>query len=320
MKKGEKMKRMVFFAMFLLILASCSQDNYDFDISREDKLPADIVKGTPENDIFRPVMQSTEWEAPVPMEGPINTLGAEDSPFITSDNSRFFFFFTPDVRVPLTEQLVDTVTGIWMSERSGLSWTEPKRVYLESIECLDGCAFAAGDTLYFASVRAGNLGEIDVFTAVWNGEEYVDVKNCGTELNVTYDIGEFHISDDKSTLYYGKYNGTDYDLWALSNVDGEWKNPAAVSALNTSKSENQPCLADGGNELWYTSDSKLGYTGPAVFRSVKIESGWGEPEEIISNFAGEPTIDSDGNIYFVHHYMDSTVNIIEADIYFCKKK
>ncbi len=76
-----------------------------------------------------------------------------------------------------------------------------------------------------------------------------------------------------------------------------------------------------GKELWFTSDhSGLGYTGPAIFRSIKQPNGiWGPPEEIISNFAGESTMDADGNIYFVHHYYEPP-NLIEADIYVAYKQ
>jgi hypothetical protein len=40
-------------------------------------------------------------------------------------------------------------------------------------------------------------------------------------------------------------------------------------------------------------------------------------EEIISSFAGEPTLNSDGRtLYFVHHYFSSDLSqMIEADIY-----
>jgi hypothetical protein len=58
-----------------------------------------------------------------------------------------------------------------------------------------------------------------------------------------------------------------------------------------------------------------------VFRSIRQENGtWSEPEEIVSNFAGEPTLDSEGNLYFVHHFFDKDMNMIEADIYVCFKK
>lgn len=58
---------------------------------------------------------------------------------------------------------------------------------------------------------------------------------------------------------------------------------------------------------------------PALFRSHKGESGWGEPALIVSQFAGEPSLDSEGNLYFVHHFYEGD-QMIEADIYLAKKK
>jgi len=46
---------------------------------------------------------------------------------------------------------------------------------------------------------------------------------------------------------------------------------------------------------------------------------WGEAEEIISNYAAEPCVDYQGNIYFVHHFMTPGEHRIEADIYVCRK-
>lgn len=42
-------------------------------------------------------------------------------------------------------------------------------------------------------------------------------------------------------------------------------------------------------------------------------------ELIVSQFAGEPTLDKDGNIYFVYHYYRDS-EMIEADIYVAYKK
>ena len=53
-----------------------------------------------------------------------------------------------------------------------------------------------------------------------------------------------------------------------------------------------------------------------MYRSRRQKDGsWGEPEEIISCFAGEPALDSEGNIYFVHHYFTKDMEMMEADIY-----
>jgi len=53
--------------------------------------------------------------------------------------------------------------------------------------------------------------------------------------------------------------------------------------------------------------------------SKKVDGAWQEAELIVSLLAGEASIDSEGNLYFVHHfYLDG--KMIEADIYVTYKK
>jgi hypothetical protein len=67
----------------------------DFAIStpptREGKIPPDVVKITPQTDAYPPRSCSDEYEAPVPLPYPINTAGAEDSPFILPDGKTLYF-------------------------------------------------------------------------------------------------------------------------------------------------------------------------------------------------------------------------------------
>lgn len=292
-----------------------NQSGPEILLTREEAIPVDVSKYTPEMDVFPPVLHSDEWMAPTPMEGPINTAGAEDSPFVSPDGNMFFFFFTPDVRVPPHKQLIDGVTGIWFSQKIDGAWTEPERIILNDDVSLDGAEFVQGDTLWFGSVRPGNYGEIDIYTAKYREGSWVDVENAGEQLNLDYDIGEFHITSDGNTLYFGRGNN-DRDLWMTERTEGGWSEPVRVPDVNSDLNEDQPYISPDGEELWFTGQSRMGYTGPAVFRSVKTGDGsWSEPEEIISNFAGEPTLDEDGNIYFVHHFFDEKMNMIEADIY-----
>lgn len=281
-------------------------------------IPTTAVKMTPDSDPFRPVVHSDEWSDPVPMSGPFNTAGAEDSPFITPNGTWFFFFFTPDVSVPVEKQLIDGVTGIWWSQKIDGAWTEPEKIILHDDVSLDGAEFVQGDTMWFASVRAGNYGEIDVYTAKYDDGEWGSVENAGTQLNVDYDIGEFHITSDGQTMFFHTGNlsaGGNMDLWTTSRTMSGWSTPEKVPGLSTDRMEGYPFLTEDGSELWFTGWSTLGYQGPAIFRCLKVGDAWSEPVEILSNFAGECTIDSAGNIYFVHHYFDENMTMIEADIY-----
>ena len=320
-------KSFLYLVVVVIVISGCNKPDEPGHApkSREEAIPDDAVKGTPEADVFAPVLHSEEWKKPVPMEGPINTAGAEDSPFIIPDGNTFYFCFIPDVDKPPQQQLIDGVSGIWWSKKVGGTWTEPERIILNNDVSLDGCTFVQGDTMWFGSVRAGNYGEVDVYTAKYEKGEWTSWKNAGQQLNEQYDIDEFHISADGGNIYFGWSHGGGFggrDIWKSEKINGGWTKPVNLgSTVNSKLNEAQPFLSSDGNELWFTGQSRLGYTGPAVFRCVKTNSGdWSKSKEIISNFAGEPTVDSQGNIYFVHHFFSKDIKMIEADIYVAYRK
>ena len=305
----------------LAFIAGCSEPGETQQpVTRQEAIPDNAVKVTAQTDAFPPVLHNDDWQYPVPVEGPLNTAGAEDSPFIAPDGETMFFFFTPDVQVPATEQLTDGVTGIWWSHKVDGAWSEPERVVLSDAVSLEGCPCTQGDTLWFCSVRAGNYGEVDFYTARYDDGAWGDWENAGEQLNREYSVGELHVSADGDTLYFGweapgGYGGM--DIWSSEKLNGAWGEPVNLGpAINSEGNEDLPFLSSDGEELWFSGQSRLGYPGPAVFRSVKLDDGgWGEAEEVISLFAGEPTLDDEGNIYFVHHFFDQDGSMVEVDIY-----
>ncbi len=84
-----------------------------------------------------------------------------------------------------------------------------------------------------------------------------------------------------------------------------WQPCLNVSEVNTSGQEGWPFVSEDGNELWITRR----YNGsPGIFRSIRKDGGnWGEPELIISQFAGEASLDREDNIYFTHHFYKDSV-------------
>jgi Tol biopolymer transport system component len=106
-------------------------------------------------------------------------------------------------------------------------------------------------------------------------------------------------------------------------VGDEWGEPVNLGPpVNTAGNEDRPFVSANGQELWFDGSSRQGYPGPAVFRSLRQSDGsWGQAEEIVSQFAAEPTLSPDGHtLYFVHHYFDADLGqMIEADIYVTRR-
>jgi hypothetical protein len=278
-------------------------------VDRDEKIPLDAVKMSPEIDAHPPQIHSSDFDNPIPVPGLVNTAGAEDSPFITADGKTLYFFFTPDADIPAEKQLLDGVTGIYKSEKVNDEWTASERVTLQDPRklALDGCEFVLGDTMWFCSAREGYEGihwfTADLVDGVWQNWENAD-------FDPAHQVGELHISSDGNELYFhserpGGKGGL--DIWMSKKVDGKWQEPVNVAAVNTPDAEGWPALNPGGDELWF-------HRNYSIWRSRKINGEWQEPELILSDLAGEPSIDRDGNLYFVHHFFNDD-RMVEADIY-----
>jgi hypothetical protein len=180
----------------------------------------------PDKDPYPPKLHSLEYGDPVPLPYPVNTAGAEDSPFITPDGENLYFFFTPNAGEPVEEQIKDGVTGIYCSDRSEGSWGEPERVVLQEEDklSLDGCVFVKDDVMWFCSAREGYTG-VKFFTAEHSEGEWKDWRYVGDKLSLEYQIGELHISSDGEELYFhsGRDDGEGgYDIWVSRKQNGEW--------------------------------------------------------------------------------------------------
>lgn len=291
--------------------------------SRLGSLPPDAHKMTPADDAWPPVV-TQGWSQPEPLSGPLNTAGAEDSPFVMPDGQTLYFFFTPDVQVPPEKQLLDRVTGIWVTHQTGSEWDEPQRVLLNHPGelALDGCEFVLGDLMYFCSARAGNQRPIEWHTANWKNGQWTDWQNVRAQFSQIPEIGELHLSADGSEVYFGAslpdgLGGR--DLWVSTRAGGTWGEPVNLGAgVNSLGDEDRPYLSPDGRQLWFDGSSRKGYPGPSIFRSIRQPDGtWGAAEEVISQFAGEPTLTADGRLlYFVHPYFSSDLStMIETDIY-----
>ncbi len=286
-------------------------------VPRDEAIPEDVVKITPETDPHPPILYSDDFEEPVPMPAPISTAGGEDSSFILPDGNTLYFFFTPDVRVPVEKQILDGATGIYVSHKVNGQWSEPERIFLQDPGKLagDGCEFVQGNRMWFCTVREGYAG-IHWFTAEFKDGKWQNWQNADDELKTfEYETGELHISSDGNELYFHSFRSGGkggMDIWVSRKVSGEWGEPENVEAVNTERDDGYPALSPDGNELWISRDY-------GIWRSKKVDGQWTEPELIVSPLAGEATIDNDGNVYFTHHFYEDD-KMLEADIYVAYRK
>lgn len=286
--------------------------------TRESKIPTDAVKITPATDVSPPKSLSDEYADPVPLPAPVNTAGGEDSPFVMPDGKALYIFFTPDVNVPIEKQVIDGVTGIYVTKKIDGEWQNPERVLLSKPGSAvgDGCEFVQNDVIYFCTVREGYDG-IHWFKADYVDDKWQNWRSADEELKMEeYKTGELHISSDGQELYFHADNKAggkgSRDIWMSKKVDGEWQEPVNITAVNTERDDGYPALSPDGSELWITRDY-------GVWRSKKANGEWKEPKLMFSPLAGEASIDNEGNVYFTHHFFEND-KMIEADIYFAKKK
>jgi hypothetical protein len=170
--------------------------------------------------------------------------------------------------------------------------------------------------MWFASAREGFTG-VNMFTAEWVGGAWMHWQYCGDRLMKDIQIGEVHIRGDDLFFHSPREGGMGgFDIWVTTRTGASWSDPVNIAAVNSDTMDGYPYVSSDGSQMWFTRT----YLGsPAVFRSVRQGEAWGAPEMILSQFAGEPTLDDAGNLYFVHHYFESGV-MIEADLYVCYRK
>jgi hypothetical protein len=256
------------------------------------------------------------------LPAPINTAGAEDAPFITPDGQKLFFFFTPDISIPPHKQLVDGVTGIYVAEKKENGWDIPHRIILQDSNkvALDGAPCVQDKMLWFCSARKQNIERnIEFHIAEWTGDKWARWRNAGRRLNVEIKVGELHVMPGGREIYFHsdrKGGKGKLDIWITRLVGDNWSEPENAGEVNSPENDAQPYLSPNGEELWFT---RVHEGTPGTWRSRKTGGVWTKPELIASRFAGEPAVDAEGNLYFVHHFLKDR-KIVEADIYFARKK
>lgn len=314
-----------FFFLVIILGTGCARDT-ESNADRIARSTQDVTQSiTPELDLQPPVFLVEGWEAPQPLPHSIDKEGNELEPFITLTGDELYFLFTPDISISEAKRALDGVSGIYYSKRVNGLWSTLEKLELGGDNALNGCVYTDGQTLWFCSIREGNYNpKGDYYTAFFEDGRWSNWQNAGELLNRILDIEEIHLSTDQNTMIFSAFLPGSYgyaDLWQIHREGESWSQPENLgNIINSLDEETFPYLSEDGSELWFTSFSRLGYPGYAIFRSVWQDGAWGEPQEIISNYTSEVSIDRQGNLYFTHFLYDENDVLLESKIYVAYKE
>lgn len=325
-------------------------------VSRQDAVAA-YTKFDPADDVVPPILHDQfrydptdnpggEWLDPQPLDlgGPINTAGAEDSFFFAADDdTTAYLWFTPSFQPDAPPQVLLPEEGIYQVSREKVGddwvWGEPHKVWLFDTVAGEGCAFVEGDRMLFCGFACGfGDGGIMQFESLRVDGRWGMASPAGAPFDdPTYKIGEYHLVTDArgEWIYYHARDLAggqgDLDLWVTRKQNGVWGPPVNLGLqFNTPRDEGFPYLTPDGSELWftaYTRDPGYPSLALAIFRATRAgfdeANGvwlWNDPEEVITQYAGELAMDAERNLYFTHHFDDGTGQLVESDIYVARHK
>ncbi len=215
------------------------------------------------------------WGNPVNMGIPINQpprtdvdplrKGDDREPWITADGNTIYF--KSDRLATTTPQ---NNNDLFVTHKVNGQWTEPELVGfpISTNEGDEHCPaiLQDGETLCFASRRAGGYGGSDIYCSSPDGNGgWTEPVNQGPNINTAAE--EFHFTQDTDGMVYftsareGGYGGM--DIWgAMQQGPNSWGPARNLGPqINTASADMCPALPPGGDSItWFSSrqDNSLG--------------------------------------------------------------
>ncbi len=283
-----------------------------------------------------PISVVPDWHQPIRLGDPVNTLCPQDAIEISRDGSYLYVMYTEDVvgNMP-AEQLLKRHNNTYRLKRIGgpADFGEPEFYDLGKgiSQSFNGeLSFSPdGGKVYFHSLRATNQGYLqnpstddflDIYVAdIINGFPG-PARNLGSIVNSIYPDGESAIHPDGINLYFGSLRPGGMgvtDIW-VSRFDGaNWSSPINLgSPINSFADDYQPTFTADGDTMYYSS-GRNPFIGMAIYRSVRTDSIWGQPQLVIQGLAGEPSLTADGQLFYFVHVLSDIGGVYDADVWYC---
>jgi hypothetical protein len=209
-------------------------------------------------------MEGDRWTAPqiLPLLSG-DYWEADPYPYL---DGKFLYFAS---NKPVEENTARNGSGwrwnIYMAERSGMHWKEPKPlpspINLEDSH--DGHPWLTPNgSFYFCSSREGGLGGLDLYCSKQTEGRFTDPVNLGEAVNSKFGEEYFYLPPDESYIIFTSNNRPDgygeHDLYiSFKRDDGSWKQAKNMgSIVNSNTPDCFPRVSPDGKCLFYVSYKK----------------------------------------------------------------
>ena len=195
-------------------------------------------------------------------------------PTFSDDNKEMFW-----MEIPPKIMSVREVNG---------EWTSPK-VASFSEGSINQAPFIAHDnTIYFASVRKGGQGSLDIWYTTKIDNNYSDPKNIGNKINTNKVESHPTVSKNKTIFYTGSVDGKLYGrgIFYSKFENGEYKEPVLLgdplNIMDKQVLDYTPFIAHDESYLLFCSNRQNPEKELChIYISFKNEKGeWGDPIDL----------------------------------------
>lgn len=196
---------------------------------------------------------------------------AEDANFGTETNAGRDFSWAARARVGCFVRDGDIWCSLWMRDGWRKADHMPSPINTDGYEASP--YYAPDDTLYFASVREGGMGQGDIYRAKPSADGW-QVELLGPAINSPTGEWNLTLSPDGSMMVFeasGRPTNRTVsgDLYLSCLIDGEWSEAQPMSALNTDDSDLDFRFTGMREGVFTTAtiggDGRLRYAGPENF-------------------------------------------------------
>lgn len=223
---------------------------------------------------------------PVDLGPSVNTSADEYINALSADGSGIYF--TRRTKSEAGDER-DFNEDFYYAEFTGDSLPEAKKLNYPPGKDNDAgalCISPDGRLLFFTSCfRNDGYGSCDLYISEKTGGTWSVAMNMGSDINSESWDAQPSVSPDGKILYFASNrNGGigSSDIWKTERTaDGGWGKPVNLGTpVNTPSAEMAPFLHFDNQSLYYSSKGHQGMGGADLFRTIRTNGKWTEPENL----------------------------------------